>query len=358
MRVLMTAPNLDDTKQVGGIITVVNTIISVAKVDIDVFVRSPAPGEKGAFGKMKWLSKIFTFYKLCRSGRYTLIHVHTAMNTSALVRDFTWVFLGKLSGVKILLHLHGGKYLFQKAPTAISKVIHSMFVKSSAIVVLSEKEKEAVLRLYGVAAPVNVLENAIDISHLAEKQTRKKGMPEKFLRLIFIGRITESKGIDDIIKGVISFNDSTTNFTFDLYGEGELSGVMQQALSPALKERFRYHGIISGNAKWDALEQADVFLLPSRYGEGLPMALLEAMALGKIVITTDDASIGLVVKNGVNGFIVNKYSPEDISKMLTVVQNFTVEEHNAMSEAAKTTIKNSYSADKYIMKLESIYENT
>src|SRR6266850_4192014 len=119
MKVLITAPDLDDTRQVGGIITVINTIISAIHVKYDIFVRSPRAGERHLFGKIKWISKIVVYIKLCASKNYDIIHIHTAMNRSALVRDAIWVFIGNLMGPRILLHAHGGKYLFELPPSKI-----------------------------------------------------------------------------------------------------------------------------------------------------------------------------------------------------------------------------------------------
>ena len=358
MKVLITAPDLDETKQVGGIITVVKTIISVINVEHDIFVRSPAAGERNLLGKIKWLSKIIVYIKLCFSRDYDVIHIHSAMNRSALVRDSIWVFIGNLMGSRILLHFHGGKYLFESPPSKIVRaLIKRVCLKSQAIIVLSEKEKESIIRLYQVTVPIYVLENAINTDLISDEilQFKKQWNPGS-LKLIFIGRITESKGIHDIVQALIQLNSVTTKFKIDLYGEGDLKNYMLKELDPVLEGRIKYHGIVSGNAKWTALQQSDVFLLPS-YGEGLPMALLEAMFLGNIVVTTNEGSMGLVVDNRVNGFIIDKHNPADMKNSLLEIINFTATQFEEMAYAAKSTVLRKYTASTYIKKLESIYAN-
>jgi len=294
MKVLITAPDLDDSKQVGGIITLVKTIVSVITVKHDIFVRSPVAGERHLFGKIKWMTKIIFFIKLCASGNYDVIHIHTAMNRSALARDSIWVFIGNMMGSRILLHLHGGKYLLELPSRIVRGLIKRMFSKSRAIIVLSEKEKESIIGLYHVAVPIHVLENAINTDLVSDEILQlKRKWKSGPLKLIFIGRITETKGIYEIVQALIQLNQVTTEFDLDLYGEGDLKNYVLKELDPVLKGRIKYHGIVSGKAKWIALQQSDVFLLPS-YGEGLPMALLEAMFSGNIAVTTNEGSMGLI----------------------------------------------------------------
>ena len=357
MKVLITAPDLDDTRQVGGIITLVNTIISVINVRYTIFVRSPSAGEQNLLGKIKWIWKIIAYLKLCSSKDYDVIHIHTAMNRPALLRDFILVFIGDLTRSRILLHLHGGKYLFElPGSRTLRNLIKRMYLKSRAIIVLSEKEKESIIGLYQVAVPVYVLENAINTDLVSDEIVQfKKKWKSGPLKLIFIGRITESKGIHEIVQALIELNEITTKFDLDFYGDGDLKDYVLKKLDPVLKERFKYHGIVSGNEKWTALQQSDVFLLPSRYGEGLPMALLEAMFLGKIVVTTNDGSMGVIVNNRINGFVINKHNAAGLKGVLMEVMDFTTEQVEEMARVAKSTVLKNYSASQYIKKLESIY---
>jgi glycosyltransferase involved in cell wall biosynthesis len=119
---------------------------------------------------------------------------------------------------------------------------------------------------------------------------------------------------------------------------------------------FQYKGLVWGEKKWHALQDADIFLLPSRYGEGLPMALLEAMALGKVVIVTDDASISKVVQHGFNGLMVPK---KDGAALATEIARILANpaEQKALGYQARQTIEREYSSDYYIKELQSIYHH-
>jgi len=358
MKVLITGPNLDDDKQIGGIITVIQTILSEITVDYSFFSRSPRQGDKvSILGKIKWFGKLFQFLQINLKGNFDVIHVHTAMNKSALLRDFIWVFLGKFFKVKILLHVHGGKFLFEKPSSSLlERIANLMFDRSDAIIVLSYIEQESLRSIYSIKNATYVLENAINLKEIPDLKSESDSEKGNTINLLFIGRITESKGLHDILEGIkLMSPEELSKFSFDMYGEGDILNEISQGLSDLMGDNYQYHGIVSGNEKWKAFHNSDVFLLPSRYGEGLPMALLEAMALGKIVLTTNDASIGLVVQNDVNGYLVEKYSPESIKGKLLQIANLKDEEINQISDKAHNTVLENFSSESYIKKLESIY---
>lgn len=149
-------------------------------------------------------------------------------------------------------------------------------------------------------------------------------------------------------------NNQDQNFTFTLYGAGPLESYMVDNLNRILGNRFVFKGVAGGRDKWAALVKSDIFLLPSRYGEGLPMAMLEAMAVGNVVLVTDDASITYAVENNINGLIVEKYNPADIAEKLHMLLNNPDLLHK-LSENAIKTVDQKFNLKHYIEQLESIY---
>src|SRR5690606_29360294 len=105
-----------------------------------------------------------------------------------------------------------------------------------------------------------------------------------------------------------------------------------------------------------AFKDADFFLLPSRYGEGLPMALLEAMASGLVPIVTDDASMKFVVHPFYNGIRVEKRNASDIAEKILGILDSPVTVTTLQRKAVET-VKESYDIQVYISKLNVIYEN-
>ena len=82
-----------------------------------------------------------------------------------------------------------------------------------------------------------------------------------------------------------------------------------------LETRIAFKGWADAETVADLLRAADVYFLPSR-AEGLPIAVLEALACGTPVVATPVGDLGRVVRNGVNGFLTTSPSPEAFSEVL------------------------------------------
>ena len=74
-----------------------------------------------------------------------------------------------------------------------------------------------------------------------------------------------------------------------------------------LEEYVTYHCIVGGEAKRKLLKECYIFALPTKDpNEGQPISILEAMGNGMLIITTDHAGIPDIVKDGINGLIIQK----------------------------------------------------
>ena len=149
MNILITSPDLNS---VGGIPSVVNNILTLNKISI--------PSEKKRLNyfllkvgrnsynvnKLLWILNQFTliyrfFYKVFKY-KIHLIHINTAINTSAIIRDTLLCILSNILNKKSVLHIHGGKYFWD---TNMNFILH-LFVRimlrlSDKVIVLSDKEE-------------------------------------------------------------------------------------------------------------------------------------------------------------------------------------------------------------------------
>jgi glycosyltransferase involved in cell wall biosynthesis len=225
-----------------------------------------------------------------------------------------------------------------------------MFENADAIIVLSTMEKEMLTNRYG-ALNFHVLPNAVNTSfHPAHLESIKKGK----LKLVFVGRINASKGIHVISDAFKYLADYMDRFTFEIFGAGpDLdSWVTSLKCYPGLN--FAYKGIVGGKDKWQALCNADIFLLPSIHSEGMPISILEAMAVGCVVIVTDDASITSVVTNNQTGLVISKNKPQQLALKIKQLIDGDIDSL-AISRQAKEYISQHLSIPGYIKSLEDLY---
>lgn len=229
------------------------------------------------------------------------------------------------------------------------KISRSLFKYSKKVIVLSEIERISLAENYGYFG-AELLCNSVD--HTLYKPKTDNLNPQKPI-FLFLGRIHESKGVEDIIQA-FRLLKKKHNFKFILCGTGPLQNTFVEECEKLLGIDFEFHGVVSGKLKLDIISKADFFLLPSRYGEGLPMALLETMSAGLVPIVTDDASMKYVVKHKSNGLIVKKMNPQDLYENISAITTSPLL-YRKMSSRAIETIYNNYNIVEYIVEINKIY---
>ncbi len=351
MKILITAPSLDETENVSGISTIVRQIIENGEAEFFHFTAGRQDGERK---NINWAAKqIFLvprFLRQIRKHKIELIHINTALTALSIVRDAALAKTAKFAGVPVLLHIHGGKYLVEDFDNKfLEKLTAKMFDWSNAVIVLSELEKKLLEKRRKISN-VRVLQNAVSLENV---RIRKPETNEK--TIIFLGRMHESKGLRQIVKACRILKNENYKFKFNAYGAGDLKDFFVGEMREILAENFFYGGIISGAEKWNALAESDIFLLPSLYGEGLPIAMLEAMAAENIVVVSEMASIGAVIENGANGFTIE---PGNVSQMVGKLKLLLSDEIkiNDLRQNARKTIEDRFNFRDYIRNLEKIYE--
>jgi glycosyltransferase involved in cell wall biosynthesis len=351
MKILITTPNLIESLNISGISTIVSNIIKVNKKQFITFITGRRDKEKR---NLKWLFKqffvLFKFYHTLLVLNISLVHINTALSELSIIRDYFLISLSRMMKIKIVLHIHGGKYLFVKhIPKYLRYFIVKSLKNSNQVIVLSKLEKGIIEESFKIEK-INILANSVEID-----PTQNISFNTKTNTIVFLGRIVKDKGLDEIVDSFKSLEFKGKDFVFELCGVGPDFRLYDTMLKKTMGDRYIYNGIVSGLQKWDILKKSKIFLLPSYY-EGLPMSLLEAMSVGCIPIVTSVGSIPEVIKNGYNGLIVNKYSPKEIeNSILKIFNDNSLAEF--MSYNSILTVKNNYNMTKYNEQLQMIYNS-
>lgn len=162
-----------------------------------------------------------------------------------------------------------------------------------------------------------ILKNSLNPAFMKE---RYEGEREK--QIVAVGRVDANKNHEMIIRAFAKIADEYPDYRLTIYGEGEL----RQSLMK-LTEKIGLDGCISlpgsiSNVQ-DALYKASVFVLSS-YSEGMPNTLIEAMALGLPVISTDCPCGGPkdLIIHGENGLLIKPGDWEDLVENLQkIIEN-------------------------------------
>lgn len=352
MNILITAPSLDVKNNVSGIGSVVNNIFKTSNLNYTHFEVGKQDKEKR---NLYWILKqLFLPMKLIitlLTRKTDIFHLNAPLNEMGVFRDFVLLLIAKAFRKKVLLHFHGGKFLITPPKNKLFKKFLKLYFNcSDKIVTLSEYEKNLTNKLYNIdLKKITYLENCVIPNSLVSKDNKEK------VRVIFLGRIVDSKGIIQIINSMKELYKIRKDFEFYLYGTGPLETKIINELS-GLKDSFKYCGIVSGSDKDEALNKSDIFILPSLYGEGLPIALLEAMNTNNIPIVTNDGSMAEVVENNISGFIIEKNNIKELTNTINKAINLIQNDDLTILQNAKSMINKRFNCYTYSKSLETIYK--
>ncbi len=256
---------------------------------------------------LKDLSTLWKLYRIIRNERPDIVHTHTA-KAGTLGR-----IAAKLAGVPIIIHTFHGHIFhsyFGKLKTRIFLLIEQVLALfTTKIIAISEKQKEELVAL-GVAPekkftviPLGFeLEKFVNVPRTGElRKTWGIAQDEKVIGII--GRLVPVKNhaaLIPIMQDVLRTYGPKIKLA--IIGKGELEGTLQEQFRAAGLER---NVVFAGwhHELEKVYPELDIVVLTS-LNEGTPVALIEAMACGVPVISTEIGGVADIVKDGEWGFLV------------------------------------------------------
>ena len=192
--------------------------------------------------------------------------------------------------------------------------------RAARFTVVSAELKDYFVNGLGIAEPsVKVVTNGVDTRRfrpVEDGMERPSVLPNgsKGPTLISVGRLHEAKDHVTLLRAIKQLVVKNLNIRLVLVGEGELRGLVEKTIQE-LDLQPHVHLLGNWTTVEDLLPHADLFVLSSRH-EGLPMAVLEAMACGLPIVSTDVGGIPEVIEDGVNGLLVGREDPEALANAI------------------------------------------
>lgn len=151
--------------------------------------------------------------------------------------------------------------------------------------------------------PIEVIPNAIELSVFTPPRQRQHDGP---VRLLFVGRLNAFKNVEMLIETASRLKAmGVDNFELQLAGEGEQrSNLERLVVEKGLTRQVRFLGWVDRSAIVEVYRQADLFVTATTW-EGMPNTVLEGMACGLPVVGTRASGLAELVREGVNGYLVD-----------------------------------------------------
>jgi glycosyltransferase involved in cell wall biosynthesis len=180
-------------------------------------------------------------------------------------------------------------------------------------------------------------------------------------RFVFIGRLSEKKGVADLLSAIDWLKQRNTDAALEIIGEGPLDEALRrQAMRSQLADRVRFHGRLPRERVASVLASATAFVLPSVVApdgdrEGTPIVLMEAQAVGVPCITTAHSGNPEVLAPEASGFVVAEQSPEAIAEAMLRMSALSPEARRSLQDAGRAWIERQYNLEKTVADYASLY---
>jgi len=283
--------------------------------------------------------------------RAEIVHIHT-IQFFGFWRDCVHLAVARLLGCRVFLHNHGASFDQWAAgmgPLARG-ILRWSFESASGVIVLS-RDWLTKLAPYAPRARWHVVPNGVPLPPRVNDVTTS---PPVFL---FLGDWTSRKGVHDLVGAVELASRQGFAGIVRLAGfekePGQLKALEQRIAAGGCASRIRILGTLAASEKDAALAAAHCLVLPS-YAEGLPMAVLEAMAYGLPVIASRVGAVPEAMTDGQEGFIIAPGDVEALTdRMLRLTRN--LELRRQMGAAARRRAETEFSLDVIVDRLMRIY---
>ena len=265
-------------------------------------------------------------------------------------------FVAAMLGIPIVVTIHGKNYYHEKFRRRLA---YRWVSRSATMVVVSKNLKQFIVEQVGVPPDrITVLYNGVDrLPHCetweVEECRKEIGIPQDHQVVGIVGNLYPVKGHRYLIEGIPSILRSCPNTSFVFAGRGKLeSELREQVRRLGLDSRVHFIGLRQDIPR--ILAMLDVFVLPS-LSEGLSMAILEAMMVGKPVVATHVGGNPELISDGDTGYLV---PPCDSSALASRLIKLLTDKQQAIqfSEKGKLRAESLFSLGTMVAAYESLYE--
>lgn len=236
------------------------------------------------------------------------IHAHFASSPATFALD-----LHLLTGIPFSFTGHAADIF--REPSALKLKLE----RAAGVVAISDYNRRHYRSLVPDIRRIEPVHCGIDVNRHVFRHRAAAGSP---LRILAIGRCVEKKGFADLVAALALLQRRGVPWTCDLVGEGPLLPALREQAAALSLDGLHCRGALQQGAILELLDAADAFVLPCVVAadgdrDNIPVSLMEAMACGCPVVSTDVAGIPeLIGDDGQYGLLVPQRSPESVCDAL------------------------------------------
>jgi glycosyltransferase involved in cell wall biosynthesis len=261
------------------------------------------------------------------------VHAHFAHVPGSIA-----MYAARLAGIPFSVTAHAND-IFQRGTALQEKAARSAFIAC-----ISHYNIRFLSNLGCDESKLTVVHCALDLEHYPMRTPRPFAKPPL---IISVGRFVEKKGFEVLVDALALLQEAGIAVDCRIIGDGPLFDAVQARTEAAnLDGAITFMGAQPQERVKEMFDAADMFVLPcvearDRDLDGIPVALMEAMALGVPVVSTTVSGIPELIHSGENGYLAEPHDVEGLAEAMRSVLN-APDEQDSMIRAARATMETEF----------------
>lgn len=294
-----------------------------------------------------------------RRSDFDLVHINTAFDVKALLRDASIVPRLHFKRTRIFLKFHGSEArLLETKNPGLSALRRRVLSHADGIGVLSSEERANFLRAGIPENKVFLVKNVVE-ENVPQPQAeflRHWSLPNDLPLLLFIGRFVPTKGLLDVIVACGLLRDAGKKFLLLCVGDGPAQQDAERAVARLkLQDQVRFFGYIPEEQTAGFYANSTALVFPTYHEEGFPMVIFNAAAAGLPILTTRIRAASDYLKEPDNCLWVEPRRPDLLAaRLLEVLENST---QRAVMSANNTRLAAGFSPAAVAQDYINVYES-
>ena len=311
--------------------------------------------DQGGTNPVKDIGTFYEFYKIYRKHKPSVTLNFTPKN------NIYGTLAAKFNGVKVINNIAGlGMVFINDSMTAkLAKLLYKVS-QSKADKIFFQNEDDRALFLEHKLAAVEITDrlpgSGVDLTRFTLQPVPDDGV----VRFLLIARMLYDKGIGHYVESArelkAKYGDKVEFQLLGFVGVNNPSAVTEDEMQAWVDEGIVNYLGVSDSVEKD-IAKVDCMVLPSFYREGVPKSLLEAGAMGKPIVTTDNVGCRETVDDGINGYLCELRSTQSLTEKLDLMIQMTHEQRLEMGRQSRLKIERDFDEKIVIQKyLDAIDE--
>lgn len=307
------------------------------KRQLDAVLR--AKGKSNLYSKVKYYPVLYH--------RPDVFHVQWAKG----IADWMWV---QEFGMKLVLSLRGAHINYSPiADQALAVTYRQCFPKVDGFHAVSNAIAKEASNYHAPLSQIRIVKSGLPLNEFPFQI--KDFRPHAGLKIVSVGRNHWIKHYQLALDAMGILKQWGTQFQYHLVGVWHDEALCFQRDQLDLKTDVHFSAALSYHAVKTVIQQADVLLLPS-LEEGIANVVLEAMALGTLVVSTDCGGMSEIIRHGENGFLVPIRDPKAMAQAILEIAQLTGEDIQKITNQARLDIENNHNSKKMVNDMEHLYQ--